>query len=386
MSAAPAPAAPVPWGERWRQWRRDLVANPKFQRWAASFPLTKPIAEKNARALFDLTAGFVYSQVLTACVRLDVFRRLAQGPRAARALGVEMGLSTEAAERLLRAAVALKLLETRRDGRFALADLGAAMLGNPSIAAFVEHHALLYDDLSDPVALLRGERPARLARFWPYAVRRPGDPPPAESTPEDERAYAHYCDLMSRSQALIAEDVLDAFAPEGGKAWLDVGGGEGVFLSAVAARHSGLSLMLFDLPPVAARARLALDRRGLSARARVFEGDFLHDTLPQGADILSLVRVLHDHDDESALCILRAAQAALPPGGRLLIAEPMASTPGAEAVGDAYFGFYLLAMGRGRARTPQEIFALLQTAGFGRAQSLKTRRPLLTSVITAVRV
>ncbi len=58
----------------------------------------------------------------------------------------------------MRAAAALKLLRARlRDGRFALADLGAALVGNPSIAAFVEHHALLYDDLRDPVALLRGE-------------------------------------------------------------------------------------------------------------------------------------------------------------------------------------------------------------------------------------
>ena len=47
-----------------------------------------------------------------------------------------------------------------------------------------------------------------------------------------------------------------------------------------------------------------------------------------------------------ASCAPRAA--ALPPGGTLLLAEPMAGTPGAEPVGDAYFGFYLLAMGSGR--------------------------------------
>ena len=29
----------------------------------------------------------------------------------------------------------------------------------------------------------------------------------------------------------------------------------------------------------------------------------------------------------------------------------MAGTPGAEPIGDAYFGFYLLAMGSGRPRT-----------------------------------
>ncbi len=47
----------------------------------------------------------------------------------------------------------------------------------------------------------------------------------------------------------------------------------------------------------------------------------------------------------------RRAHDALPPGGTLLIAEPMAGTPGAEAMGDAYFGLYLWAMGSGRPRS-----------------------------------
>lgn len=384
MSAVEAPVAPITLSERLKRWRRGLVAKPGFQRWAASFPLTRGIAERNARALFDLTAGFVYSQILTACVRLDIFARLADGPRLPRSLGLEIGLSADATERLLRAAVALKLLERTRDGRYGLADLGAAMLGNPAIAAFVEHHALLYDDLRDPVALLKGETPSRLSRFWPYAARRPGDPPPAEANAEDARAYAQYGELMSRSQALIAEDVLDAVSPGGARTWLDVGGGEGAFLTALASRAKHLDLMLFDLPPVAARARIALQRRGLSAR--VIEGDFLRDPLPQGADILSLVRVLHDHDDESAAALLRRAHAALAPGAQLLIAEPMASTRGAETVGDAYFGFYLLAMGRGRARTPAEIAKLIKDAGFGAVRTPATRRPLLASVVIARRV
>jgi demethylspheroidene O-methyltransferase len=373
---------PPPFGERLRQWRRRLVANPAFQRWAASFPLTRRVADRRARALFDLCAGFVYSQILAACVRLDIFARLAQRARSSQELSNEIGLAPESTERLLRAAVALKLLETTRDGRFALADLGAAMIGNPAIAAFVEHHALLYDDLRDPIALLKGETSPSLARFWPYAARRPDDPGPAE----DVRAYAQYSELMSRSQAMIAEDVLDAFPLASAGSWLDVGGGEGAFLSALAKRAPHPDLMLFDLPPVAARARAALEKQGLSSRVRVLEGDFLAAPLPQVAEIVSLVRVLHDHDDESARLLVRRAHAALAPGGRLLIAEPMAGTPGAEPIGDAYFGFYLLAMGRGRARSAAEIIGLLIAAGFTGAKLLPTRRPLLASAVIASRV
>jgi demethylspheroidene O-methyltransferase len=105
--------------------------------------------------------------------------------------------------------------------------------------------------------------------------------------------------------------------------------------------------------------------------------------LPTGADVAALVRVIHDHDDVTALAILRAAHRALPNGGTLLLAEPMAATAGAEPIGDAYFGFYLLAMGRGRARTADELAGLLRQAGFGRIRRRATRTPLLTSLLVA---
>jgi demethylspheroidene O-methyltransferase len=373
-------------GDSLRGWRRRLIANPAFQRWAAGFPLTRRVAERRSSALFDLCSGFVYSQILFACVRLDLFSRLAAGPRDCASLAEELGLTVDATRRLLRAAAALELFEPLAGDRFGLADLGAAMVGNPSIEAFVEHHTLLYADLADPVALLRGAVPTRLSGFWPYADRKPGDPPLAEPDDEAASAYARYSELMSRSQALIAEDVLEAFPPRGRRRWLDVGGGEGAFVAALAARDPELDLMLFDLPPVAARARAALEQCGLLSRVKVHEGDFLSDSLPQGAEVVSLVRILHDHDDDSVQVLLARARDALAPGGTLVIAEPMAGARGAERVGDAYFGFYLLAMGRGRARSAPEIAALLEGAGFAALRPLKTRRPLLVSVLIARRL
>jgi demethylspheroidene O-methyltransferase len=99
--------------------------------------------------------------------------------------------------------------------------------------------------------------------------------------------------------------------------------------------------------------------------------------------VISLVRVIHDHDDEPAACILSAVHRALPANGVLLLAEPMMGTPGAEPVGDAYFGFYLLAMGRGRPRTPQQLQQLLRGAGFASTQLLATRQPLQGQLIVA---
>jgi demethylspheroidene O-methyltransferase len=98
---------------------------------------------------------------------------------------------------------------------------------------------------------------------------------------------------------------------------------------------------------------------------------------------VSLVRVVHDHDDPQALRILQAVRKALPPGGVVLVAEPMAGTPGAEAMASAYFGLYLLAMGQGRPRTPDELGSLLTRAGFVRVQRRQTRRPMLSQLVLA---
>jgi demethylspheroidene O-methyltransferase len=61
----------------------------------------------------------------------------------------------------------------------------------------------------------------------------------------------------------------------------------------------------------------------------------------------------------------------------------MSGTPGAQAIGDAYYGLYLLAMGKGRSRTPQRIEALLREAGFADVRLLPTRLPLQTRVLRA---
>ncbi len=373
---APRARAPLSLSDRWLRLRNRVLSDPRFQRWAARFPLTRFIARRRASTLFDLCAGFVYSQVLHAAVRLGLLEALADGPRTAEELAPDLALTAEAARRLLDAAASLKLVERRARGRYGLGIHGASFLGNPAVATMVEHHALLYRDLADPVALLRGERAGtELGRFWGYAGGGPA--------PRTEAEVAGYSALMAGSLSLIAEDILEAYPPERHRRLLDVGGGEGAFLEAVAKRAPHLSLVLFDLPPVAERARERLGRAGLAERATAVGGDLFRDLLPAGADLVSLVRVIHDHDDPQALLILRAARRALGPGGVLLLAEPMAQTSGAEPVGDAYFGFYLLAMGQGRPRTAAQLRALLLRAGFDRVRGRATRRPMLARLLVA---
>jgi demethylspheroidene O-methyltransferase len=194
---------------------------------------------------------------------------------------------------------------------------------------------------------------------------------------------AAYSALMAASQPLVADEILGAYPFGRHRRLLDVGGGEGAFLIAAAKQAPRLELMLFDLPAVVERARGRLDAAGLAPRALVSGGDFHRDDLPRGADIATLIRVVHDHDDEQALAILRAVARALEPGGVLLIAEPMADVAGAEPVGDAYFGWYLLAMGSGRPRSAATLQALLEQAGYTDVRLLPNPMPLQTRVMSA---
>lgn len=361
------------WRERWIAWRNARLASPAFQRWATGFPPTRGVARRSGRELFDVVAGFVYSQTLAAFVELDLPTLLAEGAREVGWLSEATGLPRESALTLLRAAASLGLAE-RVGERFALGRHGAALLGNPGVAEMVRHHRLLYADLADPVALLRrGGGGGQLARLWAYAA---GGPAP------DAAAVTDYSALMAASQPLVARQILDAYPLVRRKRLLDVGGGEGAFLIVAAARARGLELMLFDLPAVAERARARFAAAGLGFRVTVHGGSFLDGPLPDGADTISLVRVLHDHDDRPAQALLAACRRALPPRGVLLIAEPMADTRGAEPL-SAYFGLYLTAMGSGRPRSAREIAAMCRAAGFARARRVPTAMPLTASLVVA---
>ena len=181
------------------------------------------------RALFDVCAGFVYAQVLGRLASNSTCS--ACWPRGRnRPSGWRGGLTSpaDAATRLLLAACSLRLV-SRRGGRFGLGVLGAAM---------ARQHPLWPPwcgtmPCSTPtcrtcrtVALLRGQRAGSLGRFWPYAA----------GEPADAAAVDGYSALMAESQALVAADVLDAAPLATIRCLMDVGGGDGAFLLAAAAR------------------------------------------------------------------------------------------------------------------------------------------------------
>lgn len=354
-----------------------LVASRRFQKWAAKFPLTRRIVRAEGEAMFDLVAGFCHSQILQAFVRLKMPELLLAHEMTQEALAIEVAVPPDRMRVLLAGAVSIGLIKRRKSGHYALSTRGAALAGVPGLAGMIDHHDVLYMDLADPVAFFRGEVKTELAEFWPYVFGAGGA--------TDPKTTATYSQLMADSQILVAEDTLAVVDFSNVQVLMDVGGGTGAFLTTVGAANPNVSMMLFDLPAVAPAAWDRFEKAGLTTRADIVSGSFRDDPLPRGAEMISLVRVLYDHADDTVAALLRAVHDALPDGGQIVISEPMTGGSMPQRAGDAYFAIYCMAMRTGRARSAVEIADLLIEAGFQDIKAPHARRPFITSVITGVK-
>jgi demethylspheroidene O-methyltransferase len=386
---------PVSLRERLLRLRDRLASSTSLQRAASSVPVVRHVAAWHTSRLFDLCAGFVYSQVLAAVIELGLLEFLATQPRSRAALRRHTGLNERALDTLLRAAFALRLLAPRDAADDDDADVdddaaeatvvergvglgldGALLLGNDGARRMVVHHAVLYRDLTDIVGLLKAPFPPStgLRRFWDYhAATSPADAPATHQA-------SSYSALMAGSIGLVAHDVVESLPLRGVSRVIDVGGGVGDFLATLSPRlPDDATLTLVDLPAVTALA--AARHPSLVGRLHTVAADARHAPLPGPADLVTFVRVIHDHDDDDAVAMLRAARAALGPGGSVVIAEPLSETAGAERMGDAYFGLYLYAMGQGRPRSLEGITALAARAGLRVVRELPARRKALCRVV-----
>ncbi|MEM7256153.1 MAG: methyltransferase [Pseudomonadota bacterium] len=350
------------------------MSSPRFINRALSFWPTRFIARRQASELFDLVSGFVYSQVLSAAVRLQLFDVLKQ-PKTLTTICAETGLSATAAKRLLRATTALKLTRDLPAHHYGLARLGNAMIGNEGLQALVAHHDMLYCDLSKPASIFTDTGSTSLGEYWAYSR---ADQTTTDHTTASE--VSDYSNLMAASQPMISEQVLQSYSFSRHHSVMDVGGGTGRFLQAVRQRYPILQLGLFDLPAVS-EVRDCTHQNQLNIEQHT--GDFLHDRLPVVADLITLVRILHDHNDAAVMVLLKNIYHALPDRGSLLIAEPMSDGAGAERVGEAYFNVYFLAMGKGEPRSSVRLKSMLYETGFTEVRVINTRLPLLCTVMTA---
>ena len=362
---------------RWVMRRNAILGSARFQRWASRTPLFRSVARRKAAAQFDMIVGFVYSQVLTAFVQSGLIGFMQGQLRTEGEIGEFAGLGSDATDRLLRAGQSLQLAEMPQAGLWTLGESGAPLSANAGALAMIRHHHLLYRDLSEPLRLLSSDRrdETALSAYWTYASK-------AETNTIDAAGYSA---LMAATQPMVSQQITDAYDFSVHRRMLDIGGGSGAFTAAIAATAPNLQFGIFDLPEVIDEAKKRIGSQFAATDIKLHGGNFKQDALPRDYDLITALRILHDHDDNVAQALLVKIHAALPDDGRLLIVEPMADSSHATRMGDAYFGLYLWAMGSGRPRSASEIRNMLSTAGFSTVKRVKTALPIIASALLATK-
>lgn len=353
----------------------SLIRRPGFSDWASRSFIFGWLVRHQARRVFDLMSGFVYTQTLLACEQLGWLEALEESGCSVDQLADMGGLTRDRAMLLIKAASSIGLLKLRRDA-VQLTLTGRVIVQQTGLRALIRHHRIFYEDLTAPAELLRNPDPStQLRRFWRYVEMRGNG---EDGGSEAQRAQtAEYSALMTATQDMIVSQVLASVRFGSTDRLLDVGGGQGRFAAKIRASHPSVVTHVFDLPGV-------LTASDCEPMART-EGDFFRDAFPSGFQTVSLVRVLYDHPDDWVLRLLRKVHDYLAPQrGRLIVAEPMSAEGHESRMAEAYFGFYLLAMRGGRPRSGSELAGLLRQAGFVQVQARKTPLPMQCSVIEAL--
>ncbi|KAB8160191.1 helix-turn-helix domain-containing protein [Streptomyces sp. 3MP-14] len=335
--------------------------------------------ENEARAdVMRLIFGTMAAQAVGAAARLGVLDALGERERTAEELATDCGAEPGSLLRLLRALAGLGLLTEERPGAFRATATGRVLRadhpGSFATVARVFTEPLMvrsWERLADAVRTGEPTFPQVFGRdFFGYLEERPA-------------LSAEFNASMSQGSRSTADVLPGAYDFAGRHTVVDVGGGDGTLLASILRAHPGLRGVVHDTPKGLAQARATMERAGVAERFDEAPGDFFA-SVPTGGDLYLLKSVLHDWNDERCVTLLGNCRAALPPGGRVLVVEPVLP----PTVAPELAGFYLSDLNMlvnlgGRERTRDDFESLLTAAGLTLTQLVPLPLPSTFSLIEA---
>ncbi|MEN8655566.1 methyltransferase [Streptomyces sp. 21So2-11] len=257
------------------------------------------------------------AQTLRAAVRLRVIELIGDTPRRADEVAADAGAESPPMNRLLRALSSLGLLREHTPGLFSVTPAGSLL--DPrrpgSLTSFVRV-------FTDPVAIRAWEHLDGSIRTGDVAFDAVFGTDFFSHLAQHPELSAAFNVAMSQASAGTAAALPYAFDFGRFTSVTDVGGGDGTLLAGVLDAHPSLAGVVYDTAEGLAEAPKTLQQHGLTDRCSPIAGDFFR-SVPEGSDLYLMKSVLHDWSDEQAVTILSHCREALPPGGRILIVEPV---------------------------------------------------------------
>ncbi|KAK6919536.1 O-methyltransferase domain [Dillenia turbinata] len=195
----------------------------------------------------------------------------------------------------------------------------------------------------------------------------------AANNPEFNKIFN---DAMTCTAKITIEAVIGAYGDSFGRigSMVDVGGGIGCAMAAVARAFPHIKCVNFDLPHVIATAPV---HDGVS-----HVGGDMFVSIPK-ADAIFMKWILHDWNDEDCVKILKNCRKAIPEKtGKVIIVEVVLEPQGSGLFAETGLMIDLVMIAHttgGRERTELEWKTILQKAGFPRYNIIKI--PALQSII-----
>lgn len=327
-------------------------------------------AETEDPAVQLTTMGLSYqvAWMISVLVRMEIPRRLVDGPRTCDQLAAETGAQEDGLRRLLRAGASVGLLEQVGEKRFGLGPAGRCLVPG---AESLEGFGLMLGDTwrHRPFELLlegvtTGHPTAREALgtdFQQYY----------QAHPEHLAAMTRHLDAMATA---VIPRLLAAYDVSGAERIVDVGGGRGILLAAMLGAAPHATGVLVERPPAFEVARRRLAEAGVLDRVELSTGDVLTE-LPAGGDLYVLKQALHNRDDALATRVLGNCASAMRAGGRVLLLEGMlpADRPGPPFM--HFMDLSMLLLTGGRERTQAELEALAGSTGLALTRTARVPLP-----------
>ncbi len=306
--------------------------------------------------LHQMISGYYITQAIYVAAKLGIADQLSTGPRNAQSLAVKLEVDEDSLYRLLRALTSVGVFWLDRKGCFRLTPLGDLLRGSatPSLR---------------PWAIYNGEafhwRPwgelFHCVRSGSTGMERVYGTKFFDLLNGDESSAKVFDDAMASLSEVLNGVLVRAYDFGRFRTLVDIGGGAGRLMGAILRRNPRLRGVIYDLPSVTQAAREHITLQGVFARCDVRAGNFFEE-VPTGADAYLLKQVLHDWNDEQALCILKNCRAAMPRHAKLLLLEMMIPSGNTRSMGKLVDLEMMVCTG-GRERTRREYENLLRRAG-----------------------
>ena len=321
-----------------------------------SLPKTDPTA------ILRYRDGLYAVDLLTAAVvEFDFFTRLAESPGSFEELCEQFGWAPRPADVLVSLSKANGLLAEAPEGTIQVTRLAAEHLVTGSSWSLIPYYETLRDRpvAKDFAKVLKTGRPAH----WSGNEAADSDWHDAMRDDEFAKSFTAAMDCRGMYLGKRLADAVGAELVECRKV-LDIGGGSGVYASALVANHENLSGVVLEQSPVDDLAREKVEARKLADRVEIVSGDMFEGDWPDGADVHLFSNVMHDWDVPEIERLVEKSFAALPEGGRILIHEAFLNAEKNGPLPVVEYSCILMHSTQGRCYGTAEMQGLLEKAGF----------------------